>query len=475
MLIFLVSCVPENNNGGNVDNGDSGKTTFIPVFKNSGNYNVNFLGITFISDRNYKYFSTFAEEEIEDGYYTLQLDFSTSETEIYILKIPFQVVKGKKNILTFDLKDGNLNVLSSHNYVTGLKTEYKKDEDSVLLSWDYNTYNINYNIYVFRNGIFKHIGKTDKRYFVVNGPFSVNKNMYYVVPEFYDEYPIPVSKDVMCLNIPEDMVMVEKSSFIFGYEGEETGYEEVKPSSKVTFTYDYLMGKYEITFNQFDNFCDETGTASPSDYYTIGTPFYLGRGEKPALNMTWKEALKYCNWLSEKEGIKPAYYTDVNGRFDGRTIDENGNVTKDLSKVTGYRLPTEQEWEYAAKGGKNKDSYKYSGSNILSEVANYRKNPNDVVFTREVGSYKPNSLGLYDMSGNVCEYCTSVYLDYTAEDKINPFDIESVNVYKPVIKGGGYYYDENTKKLENVMRIKSGSATQGNIATGFRIVRTVTE
>ena len=256
--------------------------------------------------------------------------------------------------------------------------------------------------------------------------------------------------------IPSDivpkMVFVEKGSFTMGDTWGD-GDSREKPIHKVTFTYNFYISKYETTFDEYDAFCEATGRSKPGDWG-------WGRGQRPVVDVSWWDAIAYCNWLSEKEDLPKAYDSD------GNLLDKDGMITTDTSKVVGYRLPTEAEWEYAARGGNKSKGYKYAGSDNIDDVAWYWDNAG--MKTQEVGKKSPNELDLYDMSGNVYEWCSDWYGDYSGSAQINPYN-STVGSYR-VIRGGSWSFNAADSRV--AIRLLS-SPTHTRYFLGFRICRTV--
>jgi len=248
-------------------------------------------------------------------------------------------------------------------------------------------------------------------------------------------------------------VLVESGSFTMGDTWGD-GYDNEKPTHEVNLTYDFYIGKYETTFNEYDAFCEATGKSSPDDEN-------WGRGNRPVINVSWNDAIAYCNWLSEREGLPKAYDDD------GRLLDATGKATDILERVPGFRLPTEAEWEYAARGGNKSKGHKYAGSDDVDEVAWYSENSG--IKTHEVRKKAPNELGIHDMSGNVWEWCSDWYEEdyYGYSSNVNPYNTEGD--YERVMRGGSVGLNETFARVTHRDYLEPSSA--GN-AVGFRICRT---
>lgn len=174
---------------------------------------------------------------------------------------------------------------------------------------------------------------------------------------------------------------------------------------------DFHLGKYEVTQAEYLKVMGE----NPSKF----------KGNNlPVENITYHQALEYCNKLSEMESLTPVYDLTANPA----TIMEGAN---------GYRLPTKEEWRYAASGGSNSAGYTYSGSNNSDEVGWYKGNSN--MKTHPVGSKKANELGFFDMSGNVYEFSYSnrpniIILGGCFGDPDDYMKPKEYNIYTPTDK-----------------------------------------
>ncbi|HZK08740.1 MAG TPA: SUMF1/EgtB/PvdO family nonheme iron enzyme [Bacteroidales bacterium] len=199
-----------------------------------------------------------------------------------------------------------------------------------------------------------------------------------------------------------EMIFVKGGTFTMGCTSEQSDCSgNEKPTHQVTLS-DFQIGKYQVTQKQWREVMGASTLRSNPSYYK-------GCDDCPVENVSWKDATEYCKWLR--------------------------------SRKTGklYRLPTEAEWEYAARGGASTSSAtgatKYAGSNNINEVAWY--SGNSYSKTHPVGQKKPNKLGIYDMSGNVWEWCSDLYGNYSSGSQTNP-NGASTSTYR-VLRGGSWY------------------------------------
>lgn len=217
-----------------------------------------------------------------------------------------------------------------------------------------------------------------------------------------------------------EMILVEGGKYMMGSNSTLAANE--KPAHEVMVN-SFYMAKTECTFQEFDAFCKATGWRLPDDDYK------WGRGNRPVLDVKWVDALMYCNWLSQQENLTQCYQIE----FKGSTIKVECSF-----EANGYRLPTEAEWEYAARGGNKSKGFNASGSNNVDEIAWYNGNSNNK--SQPVGLKKPNELGIHDLNGNVWEWCWDWYDEkyYSGSPKDNPKGPKS-SKYR-VLRGGSWNY-----------------------------------
>jgi len=222
-----------------------------------------------------------------------------------------------------------------------------------------------------------------------------------------------------------EMVWVEKGTFTMGCTDDECFNSEL-PAHQVTLTRSFSITKYQVTQKLWTD-------------VMVGNPSYFKGNDIPVHQISWINVQEFIKKLNEVSGKK-------------------------------YRLPTEAEWEYAARGGNQSKGYKYSGSNNLDEVAWYKDNSNTTIHS--VGLKKPNELGVYDMSGNVWEWCYDGDRFYTNEPQTNPVGPTSSTEVR-VLRGGdasgiSRYNRVSTRNKLNYE--ECGYAPYFNLIVGFRLV-----
>ncbi|MBN2615395.1 MAG: formylglycine-generating enzyme family protein [Bacteroidales bacterium] len=226
------------------------------------------------------------------------------------------------------------------------------------------------------------------------------------------------------LEYPE-MVWVEGGSFMMGDEW-GVGNSDEYPLHKVSLK-TFSISKTEVTVLQYRTYCNATGRKMPE------APEWGWYDNDPMVNLTWYDAVAYCGWLAAKTGKR-------------------------------YRLPTEAEWEYAARGGNQSREHQYSGGRSLFSNGWFSTNSNG--HAHPVAQKRHNELGLYDMSGNVWEWCSDCYdAKYYSNCPVsNPKGL-SPGTYH-VMRGGGWY---STRDYCRVARRQCNAPGSRCGDVGFRI------
>jgi formylglycine-generating enzyme required for sulfatase activity len=250
----------------------------------------------------------------------------------------------------------------------------------------------------------------------------------------------------------DDFVLVKEGSFVMGSPIDEKGRDNGEIQRRIGVN-SFYMAKYQITQEEYE---DQMGV-NPS----------LFRGSNlPVENVSWYDAIEYCNRRSLAEGLTPAYKIDTI-RPDLKNLNTTMRWLVTWNRnANGYRLPTEAEWEYAARGGNRAPGdFLFSGSKDQDAVAWFSDNSGKT--THPVGTKEPNGLELYDMSGNVWEWCWDWFGNYPARTQSNPEGASSGS--QRVIRGGCWYDSAGYIRCANR---NSCIPSDRNIGTGFRIVRT---
>jgi formylglycine-generating enzyme required for sulfatase activity len=215
----------------------------------------------------------------------------------------------------------------------------------------------------------------------------------------------------------------------------------------------FQIGKYEVTWGEWKEVRDwAVNNYKGYDLAGVGGTVPAGSGDDfPVSNVSWHEVVKWCNAKSEKENKAPVYQKE-----DGTTY-KTGQVEPIVnSGGRGYRLPSEKEWEWAARGGVSSQDYTYSGSNTLNYVAWTLEN-NTPYGTKAVGGKMPNELEIYDMSGNVNEWC----------EDVTQTSYQNITRTYHHIRGGSWYHFAEICAVAR--RIPSPDPQ--HISFGFRLAR----
>jgi len=319
-----------------------------------------------------------------------------------------------------------------------------------------------------------------------------------------------------------EMILIEGGSFTMGDIFKE-GNQNEQPLHRVTLD-NFFLSAYEVTIHEFKTFINETGYVTSAEgilnpdaqntimkriisgeasreeirelheqilqysgagYWDIEerrwngyephtnwkNPGIVQTEDNPVMAISWDDAIHFCNWLSKKNGLPVSYDLE-----NGNLLTKDRKFTTDLSQVKGYRLPTEAEWEYAAREygkkvrfGNGKNVARSSEINFMGDegVYPYLELSGYAKHTMPVGSYPSNSLGLFDMSGNAWEWVSDVYSKYDSTDQKNPYITAGT---QRILRGGRW--GGNASEIRASHRTSWPRNDRCN-NSGFRLARSV--
>ncbi|MGI6197997.1 MAG: formylglycine-generating enzyme family protein [Candidatus Cloacimonadaceae bacterium] len=262
---------------------------------------------------------------------------------------------------------------------------------------------------------------------------------------------------------PGEMVLVPGGTFTMG-DTRNVGLYGALPAHTVTLN-SFYIGKYEVTQGEYSKYMQ------PAQEWT--SEYGLG-DTYPAYGVSWYAAIKYCNLRSMAEGLTPCYKildstNPVHWGEVPNTFDDTWDSATCNWKAGGYRLPTEAEWEYAARGRTNDPDYLYSGSENINAVAWYYGNSGGT--SHPVGTKAPNGINLYDMSGNVVEWCWN-WEDFEpsgTDPQTDPTGPD--NGYLRIQRGGDWECDDSGPEYCSISTRRFVHQQRAHFTYGFRLCR----
>jgi formylglycine-generating enzyme required for sulfatase activity len=276
---------------------------------------------------------------------------------------------------------------------------------------------------------------------------------------------------------PREMVFVQGGEFFMQDYWSPGGDPRGEP--RWTLLDDFEIGRTEVTLELWT---EVRAWAVENGYEVLGSTVGYGcDDDHPVLNVNWYDAVKWCNARSEMEGRQPVYYLGSDHEEVYRTGQHDVRIEDVRWDADGYRLPTEAEWEFAARGGNLTQGFVYSGSDDIERVAWYGFNASGASCgffgdkgTFPVASKEPNELGIYDMSGNAEEWIwdnPGLYLDAaTSHNPKGPANVSSFDRGERGMRGGGF----NSTEIGCAVITRGDHSARLRINRfGFRLARSI--
>lgn len=264
----------------------------------------------------------------------------------------------------------------------------------------------------------------------------------------------------------QTFVILDADEFQMGSPAAEAGHLPTEPLHRRRIGRRFAIGTTEVTKTQW-RACPEVNQVFPADQQQLQP--YTRSDDSPMLSMTWYEAAWYCNWLSAQEVIPETdwcYEPNEQGKYAPGMRAKEGFL-----KLTGYRMPTEAEWEFSCRAGVNTSRYYGQTETLLTRYAWYLANGDNHAWP--VATLKPNDFGLFDMHGNAFEWCYDAYKDYPSGADVAVSDLPSVEPLtdggRRVLRGGSFFDSAQTARSALRLNFSPDFRYRG---VGFRVART---